>query len=44
MTTARPWTVNRPQPLVQRDDGLWTIDDDVPGMRGALRALASTLN
>lgn len=32
MAAPRPWTVNHPQPLTQRDEGLWTIDDTVPGL------------
>ena len=39
MATTRPWTVHRPGPLTQRDEGLWTIDDDIPGLRGANRRM-----
>lgn len=39
MATSRPWTVHRPGPLTQRDEGLWTIDDDVPGLPGATRRM-----
>jgi hypothetical protein len=39
MATARPWTVHKPTPLTQRDEGLWTIDDDVPGLPGATRRM-----
>lgn len=35
----RPWTVNRPQGLVQRDEALWTIDDEVPGLPNAGRRM-----
>lgn len=37
---ARPWTVYRPGPLTPRDDGLWTIDDDIPGIPGANRRMS----
>jgi hypothetical protein len=40
MATARPWTVNKPGPLTQRDEGLWTIDDDIPGIPGANRRMS----
>ena len=40
MATSRPWTVNRPGPLTQRDEGLWTVDDDVPGLPGATRRMS----
>lgn len=40
MATARPWTVYRPGPLTQRDEGLWTIDDDIPGINGARRRMS----
>lgn len=33
--TTRPWTVNKPGPLTKRADGVWTVDDFVPG-RGAI--------
>ncbi len=39
MATSRPWTVNKPGPLTQRDENLWTIDDDVPGLPGATRRM-----
>jgi hypothetical protein len=39
MPAPRPWTVNHPQPLTRRDEGLWTIDDEVPGMPGAGRRM-----
>ncbi len=39
MATSRPWTVFRPGPLTQRDEHLWTIDDDVPGLPGATRRM-----
>ncbi len=39
MATTRPWTVNHPGPLTQRDEGLWTVDDEVPGLRGATRRM-----
>ena len=38
--TSRPWTVYRPGPLTPRDDGLWTIDDDIPGIPGANRRMS----
>lgn len=37
---ARPWTVNRPGPLVARADGVWTVDDEVPGLPGAGRRMS----
>lgn len=40
MATSRPWTVHRPGPLTQRDDALWTIDDEVPGLPGATRRMS----
>jgi hypothetical protein len=40
MSPARPWTVNRPGPLTQRADNLWTIDDQVPGLPGATRRMS----
>ncbi len=41
MTTHhRPWTVNHPGPLTPRAEGLWTIDDDVPGLPGAGRRMS----
>ena len=40
MATARPWTVYRPGPLTQRDEGLWTVDDDIPGINGANRRMS----
>ena len=39
MATSRPWTVYRPRPLIQRDEGLWTIDDDIPGIPGVCRRM-----
>lgn len=39
MATTRPWTVHKPGPLTQRDDRLWTIDDQVPGLPGATRRM-----
>jgi len=39
MATSRPWTVHRPGPLTQRDENVWTIDDDVPGLPGATRRM-----
>ena len=39
MATSRPWTVYRPGPLTQRDEGLWTVDDDIPGIPGANRRM-----
>lgn len=30
--TSRPWTVQNPGPLTPRGEGLWTIDDSVPGV------------
>jgi hypothetical protein len=36
----RPWTVNHPGPLIPRADGLWTVDDDVPGLPGAGRRMS----
>ena len=39
MATSRPWTVYRPGPLTQRDEGLWTIDDDIPGIPGGTRRM-----
>lgn len=30
--TSRPWTVQTPGPLTPRGEGLWTIDDQVPGI------------
>lgn len=39
MSTPRAWTVNKPQPLVQREAGLWTVDDLVPGIPGAGRRM-----
>lgn len=39
MATSRQWKVNHPGPLTQHDEGLWTIDDDVPGLRGATRRM-----
>lgn len=39
MTAPRPWTVNRPGPLVQRAPSLWTLDDAVPGLPGATRRM-----
>ena len=29
--TTRPWMVNQPGPLIPRGEGLWTVDDFVPG-------------
>lgn len=40
MATSRPWTVNRPGPLTQVDERLWTIEDDVPGLNGAHRRMS----
>lgn len=40
MATSRPWTVHRPGPLTRRDEGLWTIDDEVPGLPGATRRMS----
>lgn len=40
MATSRPWTVNRPGPLTPRDEGLWTVDDEVPGLPGATRRMS----
>ena len=39
MATSRPWTVNRPGPLTQIDERLWTVEDDVPGLQGAHRRM-----
>lgn len=39
MATTRPWTVQKPGPLTQRDERLWTIDDAVPGLRGVNRRM-----
>lgn len=35
----RPWTVNRPGPLTPRGEGLWTIDDQLPGPRAIPRRM-----
>lgn len=35
----RPWTVFHPGPLVTRREGLWTVDDEVPGIKGANRRM-----
>ncbi len=40
MATSRPWTVYRPGPLTQRDEGLWTIDDDIPGIPAGTRRMS----
>jgi hypothetical protein len=40
MSEPRPWTVNQPEALVQRDEALWTIDDQVPGLPGAGRRMS----
>jgi hypothetical protein len=37
--TTRPWTVNRPGPLTPRGEGLWTIDDQLPGPRSIPRRM-----
>lgn len=37
--TTRPWTVNHPGPLTQRGEGLWTVDDFVPGPRSIPRRM-----
>lgn len=37
--TARPWTVHRPGPLTKIEEGLWTVDDEVPGLPGATRKM-----
>lgn len=39
MKSIRPWTVQQHGELKQRDDGLWTVDDDVPGLKGAGRRM-----
>lgn len=39
VTAPRPWTVLHPGPLTPRGEGLWTIDDDVPGLPGATRRM-----
>lgn len=40
MSAPRPWTVNRPGPLIQRGPSWWTVDDDVPGLPGATRRMS----
>ncbi len=39
MKPIRPWTVQQHGALTKRDDGLWTVDDDVPGLKGAGRRM-----
>ncbi|MEW6431593.1 MAG: hypothetical protein AB1730_08780 [Myxococcota bacterium] len=36
----RPWEVGRPGPLVPVDDGLWCVEDQVPGIPGARRRMS----
>ena len=40
MAIARPWTVQKPGPLTQRGERLWTVDDEVPGLPGATRCMS----
>ncbi len=40
MAAPRPWTVTNPGPLTQRGPHLWTVDDEVPGLRGASRTMS----
>ena len=35
----RPWTVFHPGPLRERRPGVWTVDDQVPGLRGLDRRM-----
>ncbi len=39
MTTPRPWSVYRPGPLVQQAPDVWSVDDEVPDLRGARRRM-----
>jgi hypothetical protein len=36
----RPWSVFRPQPLIQRAATVWTVDDAIPGIPGADRRMS----
>jgi hypothetical protein len=36
---SRPWTPYHPGPLERLADGLWTLEDDVPGLPGARRRM-----
>lgn len=37
---SRPWQVHRPGPLVRLDEGLWAVEDVVPGLPGARRRMS----
>lgn len=39
MAPSRPWTVNKPGPIKQLAENLWTVDDGVPGLPGATRRM-----
>lgn len=39
MAEPRPWTVNRPGPLLSLAPDLWCVEDEVPGLKGAGRRM-----
>ncbi|MBL9038846.1 MAG: hypothetical protein JNG84_10050 [Archangium sp.] len=39
-TDARAWTPYRPRALTQRDERVWTVDDDIPGITGVTRRMS----